>query len=186
MWDVAHLGELFELQNISMSSSTQNPLPLSGHILILLSDGLQLSANRPINSKTEHLLHALKQILHIFKIAWHSEVMKVLLPSLDAETVLDKDSDAEENHALYGHSKEILAHHVPRQRRAESIFTWKHSETSCQKKQTQNWFNMLRQNTQYTQILGWAIFNHCLIRINYFINAFHYWINYIYIFFSLS
>lgn len=120
MWDVAHLGELFELQNISMSSSTQNPLPLSGHILILLSDGLQLSANRPINNKTEHLFHALK---HIFKIAWHSEGMKVLLPSLDAETVLYEDSDAEENHALYGHGKEILAHHVPRERRAESILT---------------------------------------------------------------
>jgi len=45
--DFADLGELSELQNISLSSSTQNPLSFSGHILILLSDGLQLSANRP-------------------------------------------------------------------------------------------------------------------------------------------
>lgn len=57
--------------------------------------------------------------------------MKVSSPGLNAETVLDKDGDAEENHALYGHGKEILAHHVPGQRRAEAILTWKHAQT-CQ------------------------------------------------------
>jgi len=73
--------------------------------------------------------------------------IKVLSPSLDAEAVLDQDGDAEENQSLYGHGKEILAHHVPRQRRAESILTWTHSETSCQKKQTQ-------KNTAIVSLLG--------------------------------
>lgn len=45
-------------------------------------------------------------------------------PGLDAETVLDEDGDTEENHAFYSHGKEILAHHVPRQRRAEPILAW--------------------------------------------------------------
>lgn len=49
--------------------------------------------------------------------------MKISSPGLNAETVLDKDGDAEENHALYGHGKEILAHHVPGKRRAEAILT---------------------------------------------------------------
>lgn len=44
-------------------------------------------------------------------------------PGLDAETVLDEDGDAEENHAFNSHGKEVLAHHVPRQRRTEPILT---------------------------------------------------------------
>lgn len=46
------LRELLELQDISLSTTHQNPLPLSGHIFILLSNWLQLSANRPITKIT--------------------------------------------------------------------------------------------------------------------------------------
>ena len=34
-------------------------------------------------------------------------------PGLEAEVVLNEDSDAEEDNALYGHCKQVLSHHVP-------------------------------------------------------------------------
>lgn len=37
-------------------------------------------------------------------------------PGLKEEVVLNKNSNAEEDHALYGHRKQVLSHHVPGQR----------------------------------------------------------------------
>ena len=47
------------------------------------------------------------------------------LPGLDAEAVLDEDGDGEEDHTLHRHGKQVLAHHVPRQGRAEAVLTWR-------------------------------------------------------------
>lgn len=42
-----HLGELFELQDVRLARSGQDPLSLSGHVLILLPNGLQVAFNGP-------------------------------------------------------------------------------------------------------------------------------------------
>lgn len=46
-------------------------------------------------------------------------------PGLKAEAVLNKDGDAEEDHTLYGHGKQVFSHHVPGQRRAEPVLTYR-------------------------------------------------------------
>lgn len=46
------------------------------------------------------------------------------LPGLDAELVLDEESDDEEDHSLHSHGKEVFPHHVPLKRRAEPVLTW--------------------------------------------------------------
>lgn len=46
-------------------------------------------------------------------------------PGLEEKAVLNEDSDAEEDHTLYGHRKQVLSHHVPGQRGAEPVFTYK-------------------------------------------------------------
>lgn len=40
-----NLGQLSELQDITLSTSTQNPLPLPGHIFVFLADRLQVCTN---------------------------------------------------------------------------------------------------------------------------------------------
>lgn len=44
-------------------------------------------------------------------------------PGLEAEVVLNQNSNAEEDDTLYGHRKQVLPHHVPGQRGPEAVFT---------------------------------------------------------------
>lgn len=43
LFPLVNLGEFSELQNVRLSSATQDPLSLSGHILIFFSDRLQMA-----------------------------------------------------------------------------------------------------------------------------------------------
>ena len=49
------LGELPELQDVRLASSAQDPLPLPGHVLVLLPDGLQVAAGRPGDTRHAQL-----------------------------------------------------------------------------------------------------------------------------------
>lgn len=51
-------------------------------------------------------------------------------PRLDAEAILNEDSDDKEDHALYGHRKQVLSHHVPGQRGAEPVLTFRDTSRS--------------------------------------------------------
>lgn len=66
----------------------------------------------------------LLMVLTTFSV-WFSVQLSIgfYSPGLDAETVLDKDSDEEEDDALDGHGKQVLPHHVPGQRGAEPVLT---------------------------------------------------------------
>lgn len=46
-------------------------------------------------------------------------------PGLEAEAVLNEDGNDEEDNTFYGHCKQVLSHHVPGQRRAEPVFTFR-------------------------------------------------------------
>lgn len=43
LFPLIDLGELSEFQDVRLSCSTQDPLALSGHVLVFLSDRLQMT-----------------------------------------------------------------------------------------------------------------------------------------------
>lgn len=49
-------------------------------------------------------------------------------PGPDEESVLDQNSDEEEQHPFHGHGEEVASHQVPREWRHEAILPW---QTQC-------------------------------------------------------
>lgn len=48
-----------------------------------------------------------------------------LVPGLEEESVLNEDSDDEEDNAFHCHGEQVFTDHVPLQRRPEPVLTWR-------------------------------------------------------------
>lgn len=144
LFPLVNLSELSELQDVRLSSPTQDPLSLSGHILIFFSNRFQMTDGWPGRSHAARSQRVTSKIecergFGLYRCRIFSSMLRWPFnasmdddpPGLKAEVVLNEDSDAEEDNAFYGHCKQVFPNHVPGQRRAEPIFTysrttWKH------------------------------------------------------------
>lgn len=68
----------------------------------------------------------------MLKIQWNKDENEDL-PWFDKEAVLDEDSDNKKDHSLYCHGKQVLTHHVPFQRGAEMVLSYKQKPTKLLK-----------------------------------------------------
>lgn len=123
---MSDLCELSELQDVSLSCSTDNPLPFPGHILIFLSNRTQLraksSAKPPGSDVWIKLFNNNPPLSKMLRFYWHLDENDIS-PGFDKEAVLDEDSDNEKDHPFHCHGKQVLTNHVPFQRGAEMILS---------------------------------------------------------------